>query len=191
MKQKFRLNCVVEEDYKSLLNFREVTNNVLDVLPQKDLIGIEEVIYGKCKDKVVGGKCIYSQNGRKSKIKICVNNLFLYKYIDEYLGITEFLCLLNREIAALILSSYISHEVGHHVHRFHRHNIKKKGYENFAKLYSKAGSYRYYKSRQKKITRSFKKARYLYIIHSREEREYYKKLEDKYLKLADKEPEFP
>jgi hypothetical protein len=125
-------------------------------MPKEDMVGIKEIkivekfSHNKCR-KDSPGCYLPDLKGKKATIEINFLNLTKHQ-IPMYLfdGYPE--------IAALLLSEIIAHEIGHHDHTFKRHGIKKYSYEKFADQYAKAGYYHYLKSRTSQILSSYKRA---------------------------------
>jgi len=155
-------------------NFNKYINCMLNVIPKNDLSGITtiEVInleisnYENPKDFTA--QYWPSNDGKDSRIEVNVR-----KISSEV--IPEYIFNIYKEVAALWLSEYIFHEIGHHVHQFKRHGVKKKKYEEFASKYAKAGYLNYLISRKRKILKSFKIGTLDIISLNKKERKIMKK----------------
>jgi hypothetical protein len=129
---------------------------IFAVPPTKDLIGIREIRFV---DKFSHPKpdqdalsCyLQGKNGRNAVIEIHIPNILKGK-IHEF-NFTNY-----PEVAALLLSQVVFHEIGHHVHKFKRHGVKKEKRENFVAKYTAACYYRYLSSRKAKILADYKRA---------------------------------
>ncbi len=153
---------------------------ILSVVPQKDLIGIKEIrfinIFSHPKsDKDSLGCYLQGLNGKEASIEIHIPNI--QKYI-----ISEYYFKRHPEIAALLISETIFHEIGHHVHTFKKHGIKKGKYEPFANKYAIAGYYHYINNRRKRILSSYKWGSRNFIEWNKEERKTFTK---KYQEIVD------
>ena len=128
---------------------------MLNVVPKNDLSGITKIevlnldISNNKNPKDFTAQYWPSNDGKDSRIEVNIN-----KISKEV--IAEYIFNIYKEVAALWLSEYIFHEIGHHVHQFKRHGVKKKKYEEFASKYAKAGYLNYLISRKKKILVSFR-----------------------------------
>ena len=127
---------------------------MLGIVPKEDQIGLSEIRFinnfshPKSEPDCLG--CyLQGQNGRDASIEIHLPNIIKNK-------ISEFNFKRFPEVAALRLSHTIFHEIGHHVHNFKRHGVKKKKYEGFADKYMEACYYRYLKQRKSKVLASYK-----------------------------------
>lgn len=164
---------------------------MLNIFPPDDITGIVHVRFSesfsklKLSDSALG--CyIGGDNDKNAAIEINIPNLISSK-APEYLFQDYF------EIAALILSGVISHEIGHHVHTFKRHGIKKRSIEDFADRYSEAGYYKYLKSRSSLILSSYRRASYNFLRFNKEGRKSFAANRKELLAWLQKseEPEFP
>ena len=129
---------------------------IFAVPPTKDLIGIREIrfvdTYSRPKtDHDALGCYLQGNNGRNAVIEIHIPNILKGK-IHEF-NFTNY-----PEVAALLLSQVVFHEIGHHVHKFKRHGVKKEKMENFAAKYTAACYYRYLSSRKAKILAEYRRA---------------------------------
>lgn len=137
--------------------FEKYSLYILSVLPKEDIIGINEVKYveyfSQPKGLIQGSLACYIQgkNGKNAIIEINIPNIIKAKA-------PKYLFSKYPEIAALLLSESIGHEIGHHAHTFRRHGIKKKKEENFAEQYALATYYHYIKSRKSEIITTYEKA---------------------------------
>ena len=136
-------------------SFQKYINKFLSIVPETDLIGISKIkIINKLqvtnkKAKKTYASYIPSANNKNCVIEIYINTL-IKKKIPKYLFNNY------AEIAALLLSEYIFHEIGHHVHLFKKHGIKKERFEKFSAQYAKAGYFNYLKSRKLSIMISYR-----------------------------------
>jgi hypothetical protein len=139
--------------------FEKYISYILSIIPKSDLSGLSKILI---KDNFSDKRCqkdslgcyIPDGKGKKCIVEICLSNLIETDEIPLYL--------FNKyqEIAGLFLTDVISHEIGHHVHLFKRHGVKKKDFEQFAVLYSQAAYFNYFKYRKRKILLSYKIARW-------------------------------
>ena len=121
--------------------FDDYCKLIFDIIPISNTIGIDEIRFIERFSHPKSDKCsiacyLEAEQGNRSNIEINLKNLIKEK-------IPEYLFKNNQEIAALFLSEIISHEVGHHAHRFKRHGVKKAKAEAFAEEYAKAGYFNY------------------------------------------------
>ena len=153
--------------------FKKYCNLFLSLVPPSDLIGIGEIRFVEKfahpkSDKKALTHYLQGINGKTAVIEIHIPNLLKLNislvYYEKY-----------PEIAALNLSGIIFHEIGHHVHQFKRHGVKKDKIENFADSYSKAGYFKYLQSRQKIILKSITWASINLIRWNKKERAEFKK----------------
>jgi hypothetical protein len=129
---------------------------IFAVPPTKDLIGIREIrfveTYSHPKtDQDALGCYLQGNNGRNAVIEIHIPNILKGK-------IHEFNFKNYPEVAALILSQVLFHQIGHHVHKFKRHGVKKEKREIFTAKYIAASYYRYLLSRKAKILAEYRRA---------------------------------
>lgn len=142
-------------------------------MPKKDIVGIKEIriverfSHNKCMKDYLG--CyIPDPKGKKAVIEINFLNLSKHK-IPTYLFDTYY------EIAALLLSEIIAHEIGHHVHTFKRHGITKYRKEKFSDQYARAGYYHYLQSRSSQILASYRRASWNILRFDKEARKTFSK----------------
>ena len=129
---------------------------IFDIIPKSDTIGIDEIRFIERFSHPKSDQCsiacyLEAEHGNRSNIEINLKNVIKEK-------IPEYLFKNNQEIAALFLSEIISHEVGHHAHRFKRHGVKKEKAESFAEKYAKAGYFNYLRQRKNKILADYRRA---------------------------------
>lgn len=139
----------------SEFQFRKYINLILSVVPGRDTAGISKI---RITDNFSHKKCLDSlacyipdQRGRNCVIEINIVSLS-EKKIPKYLFDSY------PEIAALFLSEVLTHEIGHHVHTFKRHGIKKNRHEEFADRYAVSGYYHYLRLRLAEILSSYRRA---------------------------------
>ncbi len=169
-----RLNIEVNHDIDLKFPFEKFIIRMIDIVPKEDIIGLDKIIikkealkkYQKQNDTALSFY-VHDKEKNTNQIEVFINNI-LNKTIPEYAF--KF----YPEIGGLLLSEIIYHEIGHHVHFYKRHGIKKKKYEKFAEKYSKAGYFNYLKSRKKKILRSFTWAMRNFLLWSKKDREMFK-----------------
>ena len=152
----------------------------LSVVPAKDIIGIKEIRFvdhfsHPKYDKDSLGCYFPETNGKNAIIEIHIPNIIKHRVSKYYFE-------RHPEISALIISETIFHEIGHHVHFFRKHGIKKRKYEFFADKYATAGYFHYIKYRQKKILSSYKWGSRNFIELNKEERS---KLYKNYQEIVD------
>ena len=156
-----------DKDKRCYFDYVKYCGMILSLIPKEDIIGISEIRFVNefSIDFAKMDQIAYYQggeNGKKAVIEINIKNI--KKIIPEHiLGI-------HAEIAALLLSEIIGHEVGHHVRKFKRHGLPKKKSEFFAEKYGKACFYSYLRSRSKKILNSFRIGSLLFFIYDRKTR---------------------
>ena len=129
---------------------------IFAVPPTEDLIGIREIrfieTYSHPKTDQDALSCYLQGNkGRNAVIEIHIPNILKEK-IHEF-NFTNY-----REVAALLLSQVVFQQIGHHVHKFKRHGVKKEKREIFVAQYTAACYYRYLSSRKAKILADYKRA---------------------------------
>jgi hypothetical protein len=135
--------------------FDKYCNLMFAVPPREDIIGIHEIrfvdTYSNPKTDHDGFGCyLQGNNGRNAVIEINIPNILKGK-IDEF-NFTKY-----PEVAALLLSQVVFHEIGHHVHTFKRHGVKKGKREDFAAKYTTACYYRHLLSRKAKILAEYRR----------------------------------
>ncbi len=145
---------------------------IFSVSPKSDLIGISEVRFidkfsHPKSDKVSLACYLQGTNGKSAAIEVNIPNISKSK-------ITKYYFERHPEIAALWLSEILFHEMGHHVHHFKRHGIKKKLQEHFSDKYAEAGYFQYFQSRKEKILLSYKLGSYNFLEWSKEDRNKFK-----------------
>lgn len=144
-----------DSSFRTKFNFEKFINLIISVLPKQDVIRIDQINFvddfGKKSGISKSALALYKhgRDGKNSSIEINIRNLHK-DLIQDYL-FDSF-----PEIATLLLSEVVCHEIGHHVHHSRRHGIKKTKAENFADKYSVAGYYHYLIFRHDKIMSSFK-----------------------------------
>jgi len=125
------------------------------VVPKEDIVGIAEIRFvdsysNPRTDKESLGCYLRGTNGRNASIEINIPNILKMK-IDEF-NFTRY-----PEVAALLLSHVVFHEIGHHAHTFKRHGVRKGKIEDFAEKYTAACYYRYISSRKTKILAEYRR----------------------------------
>ena len=149
--------------------YKKYCNYILNVFPQNDILGIADISFVS----------VFSHS------KTDKDALAIYKRAESYkdacveinmpnilkVNLNELLFTLHHELAALYLSELIAHEIGHHVHYYKRHGIKKRNQEVFADRYAEAGLYNYLRSRLNKILRSCTIGSHMYFIYDKNERD--------------------
>ena len=157
MQESLSIRIHVDTAKSLKFQFEKYCLLILSVLPPEDVLGIREIRFvdqyksGSKSDNEALGSYLRDQSGKSGIIEISVINLLRTK-IPEYL--------FNHypEIATLFLSEILAHEIGHHVHTFRRHGIKKHNRETFADAYAKSGYYHYLRYRLSKILLSYRLA---------------------------------
>ncbi len=152
--------------------FEKYCNFILTVAEKPDLIGISEIRFIQefshpKSDKASLACYLQGANGKNAVIELNIPNISKEKIANYYFE-------RHPEIAALWLSEIIFHEIGHHVHHFKRHGIKKTKNENFSGKYAGSGYYHYLLSRKEKILASYKWGARNFIELSTEERNQFK-----------------
>jgi hypothetical protein len=94
---------------------------------------------------------LQGNNGRNAAIEVHIPNILKGK-------IHEFTFTHYPEVAALLLSQVVFQEIGHHVHKFKRHGVRKEKKESFVVKYTVACYYRYLSSRKAKILAEYRRA---------------------------------
>ena len=84
--------------------------------------------------------------------------------------IPEFNFIKYPEVAALLLSQTVFHEIGHHVHTYKRHGVNKKAREDFADKYTGACYYRYLIARKEKILAEYRRGSWNFLELDKEGR---------------------
>jgi len=133
--------------------FEHFCKLILSVVPKEDMVGISEIRFvDNFSDTKINQDAFGSYDrgttGRDAVIEVNIPN-HLKEEIDEYTFSHA------PEVAALLLSTTVFHEIGHHVHLFKRHGIKKQKYEEFADNYTRAGYYHYLILRKTEILSDF------------------------------------
>lgn len=146
-------------------NFNKYINLMLSLVPNENLIGLAKIkILEKiCSHENVRARYLPLNNGKMSEIEVDVSTL-------NKEAIPKYIFNIFPEIAALLLSEYIFHEIGHHIHFFKQHGIKKNKYESFANLYAKKGYFSYFKARKKRILFSYFIASMNFFLFNKHER---------------------
>ena len=134
--------------------FKEYCDLMFAVVPKEDIMGIGEIRFvdsysNPRTDRESLGCYLRGTNGRNASIEINIPNIIKEK-------INEFNFARYPEVAASLLSHVVFHEVGHHVHTFKRHDVRKSKIENFAEKYTAACYYRYLSSRKTKILAEYR-----------------------------------
>jgi hypothetical protein len=147
---------VIIRNIKLNFPFDKYCNLIFAAPPAKDLVGIREIrfvdTYSHPKtDQDALGCYLQGNNGRNAVIEIHIPNILKGK-IHEF-NFTNY-----PEVAALLLSQVVFHQIGHHVHKFKRHGVKKEKREIFVAQYTAACYYRYLSSRKAKILADYKRA---------------------------------
>lgn len=113
------VKCVLHRKVKRLLAH----------VPPDDLIGLNSICLSynsfNSNNKNLTGEYILDTKNRSSKIYVYVNTLYYQKL---YLAFIPF-------VGTFFLANTLYHEIGHHQHTFHMHNVKKKDWEGFANSY--------------------------------------------------------
>ncbi len=148
--------------------FEKYCRSILSVVPKNDLVGIKEIRFidkftHPKSDKESLAIYIQGNNGKNAIIEMHIPNITNHKIPEYYFEI-------HHEIAALLISEIIFHEIGHHVHHFKKHGIKKEKHEIYADNYAKAGYYQYLKLRRKKILPSYKWGSRNFLVFNKEQR---------------------
>ena len=129
---------------------------IFAVPPSKDLTGIREIRFAdtyshRKTDQDTFARYLQGNKGRDAVIEIHIPNILKGK-------IHEFTFKKYPEVAALLLSQVIFHEIALHVHKFKRPGVKKEKIEIFAAQYTTACYYRYLSSRKAKILAEYGRA---------------------------------
>jgi hypothetical protein len=129
---------------------------IFAAVPAKDLVGILEIIFvdkysHRKTDHDALARYLQGNKGRNAVIEIHIPNILKGK-------IHEFTFTKYPEVAALLLSQVVFHEIALHVHKFKRRGVKKEKIEIFAAQYTTACYYRYLSSRKAKILAEYNKA---------------------------------
>ena len=129
---------------------------IFAVPPAEDFKGIREIrfvdTYSHSKTEQDALGCyLQGNNGRNAVIEIHIPNILKAK-------IHEFTFTNYPEVAALLLSQVIFHEIALHVHKFKRRGVKKEKIEIFATQYTTACYYRYLSTRKAKILAEYRRA---------------------------------
>lgn len=137
-------------------DFESYCELIVKSIPQTDIVGIKYLRFVReFSNKLSNPKspaCYLSNpGGFGSAIEVHVDNL-------AQASIPEYLLNTHPEIAALFLAEIIGHEVGHHVHGYKRHGLKKKEEEVFAAKYAKAVYFNYLQSRRKQVLAAYTRA---------------------------------
>lgn len=159
--------------YKFKFPFETYCNRIIACIPDNDLIGINDIRFldnfsHPKSDKSGVANYFQGRNGRDAVIEIHVPNM-VEQQIPDYLFET------NHEIAGLLISEIIGHEIGHHVHQFKRHKVRKQGFESFAGRYARATYFNYLKSRSSKILSSYRWASLNPFIFRKKDRQSFAK----------------
>ncbi len=129
---------------------------IFAAVPAEDLKGIREIRFVDSYAHPRTGKDVFGcylpgDDGRNAVIEIHIPNILKGK-------IHEFNFINYQEVAALLLSQVIFHQIGRHVHKFKRQGVKKEKSEIFASKYTAACYYRYLSSRKDKILAEYGRA---------------------------------
>ncbi len=171
--------------------FEKYCRYIFAVIPSKDLTGLTEVRFiekfsnFKTSDNALG-RYLQGNNGKNAAIEVNISNL-IKSEAPEHLFENYF------EIAALVLSWIISHEIGHHAHTFKRHGVKKKDIEQFADRYSEAGYFEYLKSRSSKILSTYRWASFNFFRFDKKGRRSFSDNRQELIEMLNKKdkPVFP
>jgi hypothetical protein len=157
----------IEIDLKKKVkfNFNRYINLMLSLVPNENLIGISKIkiIEKICSHENVRARYVPLDNGKMSEIEVNISTLnkeAIPKYLFDNLP----------EIAALLLSEYIFHEIGHHVHHFKKHGIKRNNFESFANTYARKGYLSYFNNRKSRILFSYFLASINFLMFDKHER---------------------
>jgi hypothetical protein len=136
-------------------SFQKYCDFMFAVVPKEDTIGIGEIrfvdSYSHPKtDRESLGCYLRGRNGTNAAIEIDIPNILKEK-------VNEFSFTKYPEVAALMLSQVLFNEIGHHVHTFKRHGVKKDKKEDFSESYAAACYYRYLSSRRTEILAEYKR----------------------------------
>jgi hypothetical protein len=168
-------------------NFNRYCELILSVLPKEDIIGLSEIRFidrfsDPRKLKEALGAYYRGTNGKNAFIEINIPN-HLKEELNEYTFTN------SPEVAALLLSKTIFHEVGHHVHYYKRHGVKKQEFEDFADKYTEAGYYHYLKLRGEKILSAYRRGSFNYLVMDKEGRNVCRQSREDIIKWMDKHKE--
>ncbi len=147
--------------------FKKIIEHMLSISKREDILGLDMItisdsVPDTIKSKEILQSCYYTDCDQG-----CIA-LFLENILNR--SIPDYAFDFYHEIAGLLLSKFIFHEIGHHVHYAKRHGIKKHDFEFFADKYAKAGYCKYFLSRSSKILSSYRWASINFIMFSRKER---------------------
>ena len=166
----------IDEKISFAFKFEKYCKLMVSILPEKDILGLKEIRFvdkfsqdSNSNERKVG-HYLKGQNKNEAIIEINIVNLINANKIPKMLF--DFL----PEVAALYLSEIVYHEIGHHVHYFKRHNIKKVNWEKFADKYSKAGYLLYLLFHKDKILKSFLYASYNFFRFVKESRHHFSQM---------------
>lgn len=137
-------------------DFEKYCGRIVEPIPQADIVGLKYLRFvrefsNNLSDQKSPACYLPKPGGVGAEIEIHIGNLV-------QAGIPEYLFNEHHEIAALLLAEIIGHEVGHHVHDWKRHGLKKKDSEVFAEKYAKAVYFNYLQSRCKSILAAYTRA---------------------------------
>lgn len=161
--------------------FEKYCNIILSIVPKSDLVGISEIRFvekfshPKSNQEALA-HYLQGANGKNAIIEIHMPNLLKQKISQYYYEI-------HPEIAALYLSGIIFHEIGHHVHQFKRHGVKKNRVEKFAESYSNAGYFNYLRYRKQRILSSYTWGSRGFVHWNKEERNQFKESRQELIEL--------
>lgn len=146
-------------------NFEKYITLILSLVPRENLVGLSRI---RILDNVEIGddfkaRYIPTPNGKQCEIEINLSSL-------NKENIPKYLFNKYPEIAGLLLSEYIFHEIGHHIHSFKKHGVKKQNQETFANEYAKKGYYAYIDRRKRKILISYFLASIDIFLFNKQER---------------------
>ena len=178
----------IQTELSSRFSFKTYCEYILSVFPKKDFNDLAEIrivdVYAKFNKKHESAlACYYFEKEDKfAVIEVNITNLIGQK-IPIYLfeGYPE--------IASLLLTSTIGHELGHHVHIYRRNGVKQKEREKFADNYAKAGYFHYLKLREAKILKSYWLASKNIIEFDSETRESFKQAREELISWVEKHPD--
>ncbi|MFH2059054.1 MAG: hypothetical protein ABIJ59_09140 [Pseudomonadota bacterium] len=181
-----KINIEVNNDVILKFPFENFMNRMIAIVPATDIVGLDKIViknevskeYQKQNDIV---EAFYYQDNEKKKNHI---EVFIKNILNR--SIPEYAFNIYPEIGGLLLSEIIYHEIGHHVHFNRRHGVKKKKYEKFAKKYSTAGYYLYFKTRAPKILSNYKWASWNFFLFNKKERQLFKQAKDELITWVSK-----
>jgi hypothetical protein len=167
--------------------FEKYSDLMFSAVPKDDIIGIGEIRFvdsysNRRGDRNSLGCYVRGTNGRNASIEINIPNILKER-------IHEFNFARYPEVAALLLSQVVFHEIGHHVHTFKRHGVNKEKKEGFAEKYTAACYYRYLSSRKMKILADYKRGSRNFLEMNRDGRKSARKSHDDIIAWLEKNKE--